>query len=85
MEHTACTMDDPPEGKPWCKVGENATHLIYDNCNMDTCERRYLKTQLGFIDMITVECGSKLGEPCIFPFTWQGLRIGQSLLTMSKF
>ena len=69
-------MDDPPEGEPWCKVGENGTHLIYDNCNMDTCERRYLICFLCNIDVFIVECDGKRGDPCIFPFTWQGLSIG---------
>ena len=38
VEHNACTMDDAPNGVPWCKVGENATHLIYEDCNMETCK-----------------------------------------------
>ena len=38
VEHSACTMDDPPNGVPWCKVGENGTTLIYDDCNMETCK-----------------------------------------------
>ena len=38
VEHSACTMDDAPNGVPWCKVGENGITLIYDDCNMDTCK-----------------------------------------------
>jgi len=38
VEHFACTMDDPPNGVPWCKVGENGTTLIYEDCNMETCK-----------------------------------------------
>ena len=38
VEHSACTMDDPPNGVPWCKVGENGTTLIIDDCNMETCK-----------------------------------------------
>ena len=68
-------MDDPPNGVPWCKVGENGTTLIYDDCNMETCESKTKKINpfkihkdLNFL----AECVAVNGEPCIFPFNYHG-------------
>ena len=72
VEHFACTMDDPPNGAPWCKVGENSTHLIYEDCNMDTCKGKTYRFNFSLI-YYTAECVGQLGTACIFPFVWQGI------------
>ena len=65
-------MDDPPNGLPWCKVGQNGTTLIYEDCNMETCKSKQFFSWKHIDYLPLAECVGVNGEPCIFPFKYHG-------------
>ena len=50
--HDLCTMEDPKDAdevfqnKPWCKVGQEGTTLVYDYCDMTKCKSKTISNIL---------------------------------------